>query len=366
MIKLLKWIEDISASRDRDHVAAIVVKAVFDLLKAGSVMKFRVLHTAEGPRLLPLLRRTVDGLQRVSARELSEFDASDTPASLDEGVPLRNFPLLARAYDSGLLGIEPRKKGIALIWPLKQSGASVPNAIVVVEIDHLPELDEVEVVTRFLNFCGNYVGLLDYSELDSLTGLNNRKTYDETFERLISSMPAGSELPDGLERRNAVHIPEFYWLGEVDIDRFKRINDTFGHLFGDEVLLRMANLMRQCFRASDCLYRFGGEEFVVILRSTSKENAARIFDRFRGAVETHEFPQVGQVTCSIGYARVVNGLLAADILGQADAALYFSKDRGRNQTHCYEDLIAQGLLTPKAAVDAQIDPDIDALFGLDP
>lgn len=363
MINLLNCIEDISSSRDRDRVAAIVVKASFDLLKARLSMMFRVIHTSEGPRIFPVVRCTQSGIEAVPAREVSEFDESGTRIAHEEGAPLSHFPLLAKAFNSGLLGIEPRKQGVALIWPVKANGSSMPNAIVVSEIDHLPEIEATEIVTRFLNFCGNYVGLLDYSELDSLTGLNNRKTYDEAFEKLLASISGSPQLLDGDERRHDAGAQESFWLGEIDIDHFKRINDTFGHLFGDEVLLRLANLMRQCFRATDGLYRFGGEEFVVMLKSSSKENAERTFERFRSAVEKHDFPQVGQVTCSIGYTRVIRSLLSTDILGQADAALYFSKDNGRNQVNSFDDLVEQGLLMPKSIMTPQLDPDIDALFG---
>lgn len=363
MINMLSWIEEISASRDRDFVAATMVKVVFGLIKPGMTMSFRVINTSEGPRLFPLYRCTIDGVQEISERELADFHETNTQLTIADGILLQNVPLLAKAFNSGMMVIEPRQKGIALIWPVKQREASIPNAMVVAEIDHSPDIDQLEVVTLFLQFCGNYVGLLDYSELDSLTGLNNRKTYDETFERLISSIPVMTKLPEGQERRNEVVAEESFWMGEVDIDHFKRINDTFGHLFGDEVLLRLANLMRKSFRATDCLYRFGGEEFVVILRSTTKKNAERVFERFRTTVEKHEFPQVGQVTCSIGYTRVLKSMLATDILGQADEALYFSKENGRNQVNCYNELIEQGLLTPKSVGGGQIDADIDALFG---
>ena len=364
MIRILQWIEDISSSRDRDRVAAIVVRAVFDLLQANSTMMFRVVHTAEGPRVLPLVRCTANGLDAVSRHDVSDFHAGNQRDVHDEGAPLRDYPLLERAFSSGLLGIEPRKRGVALIWPVKSTSNNSVTAIVVAEMMSLPDAEKAEEVTRFLNFFGNYVGLLDYSELDSLTGLNNRKTYEETFERILASIPASDSGGHGdcPERRHDGG-EQSYWLGEIDIDHFKRINDSFGHLFGDEVLLRVANLMRHSFRASDALYRFGGEEFVVMLRSSSHENAARIFDRFRAMVEQQEFPQVGQVTCSVGYTRVDPALLPADILGQADAALYYSKENGRNRTSCYGELVAAGLLRPKSVEAPQIGADMDALFG---
>lgn len=362
MIKVLQWIEDISSSRDRDRVAAIVVRAVFDLLQADLTMMFRVVHTGDGPRVLPLVRCTAGGLDAVSRHDDSDFHVGSTRYAHDEGAPLHNYPLLERAFTSGLLGIEPRKRGVALIWPVKSTSNNSVMAVVVAETSNLPDAEMAEEVTRFLNFFGNYVGLLDYSELDSLTGLNNRKTYEETFERLLASIPASHD-PDAAPERRHDEGDQSYWLGEIDIDHFKRINDTFGHLFGDEVLLRVANLMRHSFRAADTLYRFGGEEFVVMLRSSTRENAARIFDRFRAMVEQQDFPQVGQVTCSVGYTRVDPALLPADILGQADAALYYSKENGRNRTSCYDELVARGLLLPKSVEAQQIGADMDALFG---
>jgi diguanylate cyclase (GGDEF)-like protein len=309
------------------------------------------------------VRCTLGGLEAVSLREVSDFAENGTRTAPDEGAPLHKFPLLAKAVNSGVLCIETRKKGIALIWPVKRKGTGSVSGVVVAEIDSLPEIEQIDAVTRFLNFFGNYIGLLDYSELDTLTGLNNRKTYDESFDRLLSSIPSVAGAAKEMERRHSPAEQEHYWLGEVDIDHFKRINDNFGHLFGDEVLLRLANLMRHCFRATDAIYRFGGEEFVVVLRSTSKTNAQLVFDRFRNMVESYEFPQVGKVTCSVGYSRVDPSLMAADILGQADAALYFSKENGRNQINCYGDLIEQGLLTPQSVMTPQLDADIDALFG---
>ena len=82
-----------------------------------------------------------------------------------------------------------------------------------------------------------------------------------------------------------------YWLGVVDIDHFKRVNDGFGHLIGDEVLVLVARIMRQSFRHYDRLYRFGGEEFVVLLRGGDEEDAKAAFERFRTNVESYLFPR---------------------------------------------------------------------------
>jgi diguanylate cyclase (GGDEF)-like protein len=171
---------------------------------------------------------------------------------------------------------------------------------------------------------------------------------------------------DGFEdRRDHLEEGSPAWLCVVDIDHFKRVNDSFGHLFGDEVLLRMGDLMRKTFRGGDRLFRFGGEEFVVILNAEDEALAATSFNRFRNSVEKHEFPQVGKVTCSIGFTAVTNMDVPTDVVGRADEALYFAKEHGRNQVCCYERLVAEGAIAQPVAAEAPVadDFDIDALFG---
>lgn len=109
--------------------------------------------------------------------------------------------------------------------------------------------------------------------------------------------------------------------------------------------------MRGAFRGSDKLFRFGGEEFVVMLRNVPAYTVASIFERFRALVETHDFPQVGTVTCSIGFAQVDDRLPPAELLG-------YGKEHGRNCTWAYEDLVAAGeLATTTATSSAQQDAD---------
>jgi diguanylate cyclase (GGDEF)-like protein len=205
----------------------------------------------------------------------------------------------------------------------------------------------------------NHIRLIDYSELDSLTRLLNRKTFEETFDRLLTRADTPSGESWNAERRSEEDASPA-WLGTIDIDHFKRINDSFGHLFGDEVLLRMGALMRKTFRGSDRLFRFGGEEFVVILNAPDGCAAEAAFERFRASVERQEFPQVGTVTCSIGYTEVSNVDIPVNVLGRADEALYFAKNNGRNRVYCYERLLDQGMIA--SAVPASVDVDIDALF----
>ena len=140
------------------------------------------------------------------------------------------------------------------------------------------------------------------------------------------------------------------WLAVVDIDHFKQVNDRFGHLYGDEVLILVANILRSSFRSHDRIFRFGGEECVGLLRNTTRSKAHKVFNRFREAVQGYHFPQVGNVTVSLGFVGTSRGS-PVEILGQADQALYYAKEHGRNQVRFSEDLVASGELATKVAND---------------
>jgi diguanylate cyclase (GGDEF)-like protein len=133
-------------------------------------------------------------------------------------------------------------------------------------------------------------------------------------------------------------------MGVIDIDHFKRVNDTYGHLIGDEVLLLLARLMRASFRFDDRLYRFGGEEFVVLMRCTDAAAASLAFERLRSHVERHMFPQVGRITVSIGFTELKPGDTPSGAFERADKAVYFAKGQGRNQVRHHADLVAAGHL----------------------
>ena len=206
---------------------------------------------------------------------------------------------------------------------------------------------KIDTVKHVFQVFRNYQSLLDYSERDALTGLLNRKTFDEQFSREAApdpSRPVAQEL--SVDSEESSEGPQRQWLAVIDIDHFKQVNDRFGHLYGDEVLILLANILRSSFRSHDRIFRFGGEEFVVLLRSTSLARAHKVFNRFRKNVEDHYFPQVGQVTVSVGFVDAETGS-PVETLGRADQALYFAKENGRNQVRYYEDLVAAGLLQSK-------------------
>ena len=106
-------------------------------------------------------------------------------------------------------------------------------------------------------------------------------------------------------------------------------------------------LMRKSFRLSDQLFRFGGEEFVVVLQPTTLTDASNVFERFRRRVEDHPFSGVGRCTISIGVTTIQVGDSPTTIIDRADEALYYIKEHGRNQVALFEELISSGKLAPK-------------------
>lgn len=196
-----------------------------------------------------------------------------------------------------------------------------------------PDSRELNLVMGILQIISNHLALLEYGERDTLTGLLNRKTFDTQFEKLRAS----------LGRRAAANPDHASWLALVDIDHFKAVNDRFGHGVGDEVLAETSQIIQHSLRGTDQVYRFGGEEFAVLLPDVPQHVATNAFERLRRAVEQHSFAKVGRVTVSLGWTQIRLQDSASHALERADRALYQAKDGGRNQTCHYDASLATGM-----------------------
>ncbi len=241
------------------------------------------------------------------------------------------------------------------VWHILQA-KSQDIFLVSITSHQLSKLDSY-MTNGLLGVYRNFFAVLSEAQLDQLTGLANRKTFDEVINKIYVQHPQSTD-PVTVERRGYCEDGKSeYWLGMADLDNFKRINDTWGHLYGDEVLLLTSQLMQGNFRENDYLFRFGGEEFVILIRTLDKEQASRAFERFRAAIEAHLFPQVGQVTISIGVIKMDPNIFSVTLLDHADKALYYAKQNGRNQVCFYENLVKDGLIEEK-----KIDPGEIELF----
>jgi diguanylate cyclase (GGDEF)-like protein len=210
------------------------------------------------------------------------------------------------------------------------------------------------MIDGMLQIYRNFCQLLQESQTDSLTGLANRKTFDECFSRVYELQPMDDECPVEVDLRKP-QIYTTYWIAMIDIDHFKSVNDRFGHLYGDEVLILLAHLLKNALRNDDLVFRFGGEEFVLMIRCQNRDEATGLLERLRQSVETQDIPQVGHVTISIGATEMVRNTFAGTLLDYADKALYFSKQNGRNRLTFFEDMVSEGLASREAAPSENLD-----------
>jgi len=169
---------------------------------------------------------------------------------------------------------------------------------------------------------------------DSLTGLKNRRRFEE-------------DLRAELARSHRYQVPGALLM--LDLDRFKRVNDTLGHAAGDRVLAEIAEIMRTRGRETDVVARLGGDEFAVVLPRCEVEQAVEVAEQIGGAIREHmrAAPEVPPITASIGVAPFGTGLRLSfeTVLSRADAAMYAAKEDGRDAVRIFgadEDAEASG------------------------
>jgi diguanylate cyclase (GGDEF)-like protein len=162
---------------------------------------------------------------------------------------------------------------------------------------------------------------------DGLTGLVNHRTFQERFTTMLG-------------RAERHDFPVSLLL--TDIDHFKKVNDTYGHPTGDEVLRRVAAILKASARKIDIVARYGGEEFAIVLEATDRNGARQLAERIRMEVSQQTFPSPQgpfKATLSIGVAAYPDDAREkAEIISRADQSLYSAKHGGRNRTVCFGDM----------------------------
>jgi diguanylate cyclase (GGDEF)-like protein len=334
MTELVDKLADLTALRDRDALDISLVSAINDLVQPRTTTICRVVGDAGNERWLTTAQM---GANQV-------IPSCDSAWSKLDSLPaLATHPLRQQAIALHQM-VQTEDGANITVFPLIGNPGS--NAVLELVTGEPLSAESQRLVTGVLRLYLNFQGLLDYGERDALTELLNRKTFDGAFLKATIEQSMAAVNPD--DRRHITGSGS-YWLAMIDIDHFKRVNDNFGHLIGDEVLLLLARLMRACFRFHDQLYRFGGEEFVVLMRCNGESETAGALERLRVTTADHVFPQVGNITISIGFSEVKAGDTPSGAFERADKAVYYAKEHGRNQVCSFAALIARGELVEQAA-----------------
>lgn len=178
------------------------------------------------------------------------------------------------------------------------------------------QMMEYENALRYVVVFNDITNLNNLATLDRLTQISNRFEFDKILGHSI-------EVARRYQRSFSILL--------LDIDHFKSVNDTFGHLVGDEVLKVFSDLLRKQIRQSDVVARWGGEEFIILLPDTPLPSAIKMAEALRQRIEINPFDTVGNLTCSIGVAEFNSIEEADDLLHRADEKLYRAKHSGRNR-----------------------------------
>lgn len=303
MLSVLGAVMRLGAFNEPDEAGVELVRTLAALIGVERARLDAIVYVDDAARLRPVAEATGQ-----YARRLEESGPGDRLPRLETRPDIAACAASGRPSESGTSG------RVLTLVPVPAEG----HCRAVISL-HSPEpLDAGwrQVVAELAAVYGNHVRALELAQLDTLTGLHNRRSFESRF---------------WLRRTARELAGAGRWLGMVDIDNFKEVNDRFGHLFGDEVLRRVAQAIRSAVRPSDRVFRFGGEEFAVLLERVPDDDAHEAFERLRRAIENHDIPRLGRLTVSIGYTPIDEGERPEEAYGRADRALYLAKSGGRNR-----------------------------------
>lgn len=320
---LLESVIRLTEKWDQGALEQCLIDTLLELISANEIRLYEAEMAIDGLSLKPLAQTSIT--------LLTAFDPSE-----DAMRSLEQDPEVARALDlQTYVTCDADATGQQrVIYPIRSNRET--TAILVV-FTHNTSPAHHELTSAFIQIYRNHLQLLHDNKHDTLTGLLNRKEFDAEIMELMAACYGDSRRDSDMDFKACLAI--------MDIDHFKLVNDNHGHLYGDEVLLLFARLVEQTFRSDDLCFRFGGEEFIVVLKRVDIKLAMHVLEKFRAAVEKFNFPQVGRITVSIGVVEILSQELPTSIIEQADQALYYAKRNGRNQVWSYEKLVEIGAVT---------------------
>ena len=272
--------------------------------------------------------------RQVQNLKISIQDRNDNPLSLAvlEGMPLHLTSQTIHKYRSSPV-VQMLESNELVLIPLKAKDRV--NGIIVADnfITNEPiTKDDIRMLTMLANQAGLAI------ENSQLFELTSERAHSDYLTNLWNHGYFQYLLHTEIEKAKATKTP--LSLLTIDIDDFKIYNDTLGHQAGDKILKNLAQLLRNQSRKMDYVCRYGGEEFMIILPQTDKEEAFMIAERIRKDIQKYPFIKEGvfphkQLTVSLGLATFPkDGLQPAELITSSDKSLYQAKNKGKNNTYC--------------------------------
>ena len=293
-------------SLTKDTLTAIVIEemttnSVDNVIIVENMKPIGILTTKD---ILRLIRDKSDVQVAVSKYMTSPIDTIHESSPIKGALELvkqKHYKRVVVVNDEGVLvGIITQRELISLTY---ERWATMMN-------QHQEELSEINSILEHENKAYKIL-----ASIDSLTGLYNRDKFSELYMSSYLTMT---------QRENSMSMLL------LDIDSFKKINDTYGHNMGDKVLIQISDALLKNVRSNDIVCRWGGEEFLILLPTINLENATILAKKLKKQIEEMKIDVVGNITASFGVAEIVIGEKMNNVIDRADKALYLAKHSGRN------------------------------------
>jgi diguanylate cyclase (GGDEF)-like protein len=316
--------QNIGANLELDEIARIIVRELVDILECNAcaiillekgqvkILAERGFSKAYGK--LKLSKHTIIIKQVINKQSVFTGDVSNSPFTsyIPPGTPINSLmliPIVLNHEIRGFVHLDSHKKDAFTEEDFQLSQLLTDEIAVAIQRSFI------------------YADILDLSIRDGLTGCFNRKKFDLDLQ---------AELARAKQEMSEIS------LLMIDVDWFKKYNDYHGHPKGDELLKKVVNLLKSNTRPYDRTYRYGGEEFAILLSDTVKENAVTVANRLQKTIEQEKFEGEAKsqpdkkITVSIGVASFPKDAnTVIDLIKAADSMLYEAKESGRNSVHVY-------------------------------
>lgn len=334
-IKFINLLAEMTRHRDREFIERSLLTTLLEFESASHFSLYQVL--ALNPSVKLGLLASASAREIISAEEVQK---QHLPRSFQQAI----FKVI-RKGEIVTLHQQCDRDNLQIIYPAFDTNGNI--LAILVQTTKQLDYQAKALVHGFLRIYSNYLELIEISKRDKLTGLLNRQTLESEIKRILASNNPPNvpplDLDDNENRRMRENkSPLKHWICILDIDHFKDVNDKYGHIYGDEILILVARLLEKSVRECDKIFRFGGEEFVVLMCAFDQDDARLGFERIRRVIKSHQYAKIETLTVSIGGKEICQQTNPRDVISDADNALYYAKNHGRDQVQLYEALVAQG------------------------